>query len=127
MNLAINARDAMPRGGKLTMMITNVTIDQESRFRNRTLDIGEYVMMAISDNGLGMTEAVKEHLFEPFFTTKGVGKGTGLGLATCYGIVCQSGGDIRVYSEPNFGTTIKIYLPRTDAQPEQATNLDELH
>jgi two-component system cell cycle sensor histidine kinase/response regulator CckA len=117
----------MPRGGKLTISITNTTIDQESKFRNRTLDVGEYVMMAISDNGLGMTEAVKEHLFEPFFTTKGVGKGTGLGLATCYGIVCQSGGDIRVYSEPNFGTTFKIYLPRTDARPETSASQDEQH
>ncbi len=100
MNLAVNARDAMPRGGKLTISTTNVTIDQQTNFRNRTLDVGEYVMLAISDNGMGMTEQVKEHLFEPFFTTKGLGKGTGLGLATCYGIICQSDGDIRVYSEP---------------------------
>ncbi len=124
MNLAINARDAMPRGGKLTISITNTTIDQEIKFRDRTLEAGEYVMLAISDNGMGMTEAVKAHLFEPFFTTKGVGKGTGLGLATCYGIVCQSGGDIRVYSEPNFGTTFKIYLPRIDATPDPAAISD---
>jgi PAS domain S-box-containing protein len=119
MNLAVNARDAMPRGGKLTISTTNVTIDQQTNFRNRTLEIGEYVMLAISDNGMGMTEQVKEHLFEPFFTTKGLGKGTGLGLATCYGIICQSDGDIRVYSEPNRGTTFKIYLPRVDAMPEK--------
>jgi CheY-like chemotaxis protein len=105
----------MPRGGKLTISTSNATIDQKTKFRNRTLEIGEYVVLAISDSGMGMTEEVKSHLFEPFFTTKGLGKGTGLGLATCYGIICQSGGDIRVYSEPNCGTTFKIYLPRTDA------------
>jgi PAS domain S-box-containing protein len=118
MNLAVNARDAMPRGGKLTISTSKATIDQSTKFRNRTLEVGEYVMLSISDNGMGMTEEVKTHLFEPFFTTKGLGKGTGLGLATCYGIICQSGGDIRVYSEPNSGTTFKIYLPRTDAALE---------
>jgi PAS domain S-box-containing protein len=120
MNLAVNARDAMPRGGKLTISTANVAIDQKSNFRNRTLEVGDYVMIAVSDNGMGMTEQVKTHLFEPFFTTKGVGKGTGLGLATCYGIISQSGGDIRVYSELNSGTTFKIYLPRADAVPEAA-------
>jgi PAS domain S-box-containing protein len=124
MNLAINARDAMPRGGKLTISTSNATIDQKSKFRNRTLEVGEYVMIAISDNGVGMTEEVKTHLFEPFFTTKGLGKGTGLGLATCYGIICQSGGDIRVYSEPNSGTTFKIYLPHTDAILEPVATVD---
>ena len=115
MNLAVNARDAMPRGGKLTISTSNVVIDQRSNLRNRTLEAGQYIMLAISDNGMGMSEEVQSHLFEPFFTTKGLGKGTGLGLATCHGIICQSGGDIRVYSEPNSGTTFKIYLPRTDA------------
>ena len=124
MNLAVNARDAMPRGGKLTISTANVAIDQKSSFRNRTLDVGQYVMLAISDNGMGMTDEVKTHLFEPFFTTKGLGKGTGLGLATCYGIICQSGGDIRVYSEPNQGTVFKIYLPRTDAKPALVPSLE---
>ncbi len=124
MNLAVNARDAMPRGGKLTISTVNTKIDQKTRFRNRTLEAGEYVMIAVSDSGMGMTEETKAHLFEPFFTTKGVGKGTGLGLATCYGIITQSGGDIRVYSELNSGTTFKIYLPRTDAVPEQKTAKD---
>jgi signal transduction histidine kinase/ActR/RegA family two-component response regulator len=122
MNLAVNARDAMPRGGKLTISTSNVTIDQKMHIRNRTLEAGKYVMLAISDNGMGMTEDVQSHLFEPFFTTKGLGKGTGLGLATCHGIVCQSGGDIRVYSELNSGTTFKIYLPRTDAALDAAGN-----
>ena len=118
MNLAVNARDAMPRGGKLTISTANTSIDHQSKFRNRTLEVGNYAMLAISDNGMGMTEETKSHLFEPFFTTKGLGKGTGLGLATCYGIISQSGGDIRVYTEPNCGTTFKLYLPRTDAKPE---------
>jgi signal transduction histidine kinase/CheY-like chemotaxis protein len=120
MNLVVNSRDAMPRGGKLTISVSNAVIDQKSQFRNRTLDVGRYLMIAVSDNGIGMNEEVKSHLFEPFFTTKGLGKGTGLGLATCYGIVCQSGGDIRVYSEPNSGTTFRIYLPCTDAQPDHS-------
>jgi PAS domain S-box-containing protein len=128
MNLSVNARDAMPRGGKLTINTSNVTIDHKTKCGNRTLEAGEYVMLAISDNGMGMTEEIKAHLFEPFFTTKGLGKGTGLGLATCHGIISQSGGEIGVYSELNSGTTFKIYLPRTDEIPEPApmTDLEQL-
>src|ERR1043166_7176293 len=124
LNMAVNARDAMPCGGKLTIRVVNVDIDQHSTFRGRGLQTGSYVMISISDTGVGMTEEVKAHLFEPFFTTKGVGKGTGLGLATCYGIVTQSGGDIRVYSEPGSGTALKIYLPRTDAGPELESKIE---
>jgi PAS domain S-box-containing protein len=122
LNMAVNARDAMPHCGKLTITTQNVTFDQKTQYRKRALDSGEYVLLAISDTGVGMTDEVKAHLFEPFFTTKGVGKGTGLGLATCFGIVSQSGGDIRVVSAPGCGTTFKIYLPQTDEKPEKSSN-----
>ncbi|MDB6025232.1 MAG: Blue-light-activated protein [Verrucomicrobiales bacterium] len=125
LNMAVNARDAMPNGGKLTISTSNVTLDQKTMFRNRGLEVGHYVMLAISDSGVGMSEEVKAHLFEPFFTTKGVDKGTGLGLATCYGIICQSGGDVRVYSEPNRGTTFKVYLPRTNQSQESLVAIQD--
>ncbi len=120
LNLAINARDAMPDGGKLTIECANAELDRDYVAQNPEADAGDYVALSVSDTGVGMSEEAIERAFEPFFTTKQVGEGTGLGLSMVYGFAKQSGGHVRLYSEAGKGTTVRLYLPRAELEADRA-------
>jgi len=127
-NLVINARDAMPNGGTVTVGTANLAITQENAIHHAGLPHGDYILLTVTDSGTGMTEETRQHLFEPFFTTKETGKGTGLGLSTCYGTIHQSGGHIVVHSDLGKGSSFRVYLPRLQSNNvvNQSTDSDSL-
>lgn len=120
LNLGLNARDAMPNGGRLTVEISTTVLDRDYALMYPEVRMGHYVLIAVTDTGVGMTEEVKRHAFEPFYTTKGTGAGTGLGLSMVYGFVKQSGGQIRLYSEPDRGTSVRLFLPAAQGENQSA-------
>jgi len=126
LNMVLNAHDAMPNGGRLTLETANVTVGEQDTDPYSEFQPGNYALLAITDTGRGMSPEVQARLFEPFFSTKDVGKGTGLGLATCYGIIKQSGGHISVTSEPGRGTTFKIFLPQVQSETQMLAQANQL-